>query len=102
MAQFTATKFAHLKKKNKRINIWYGTNEAGEFVMIQKTKKLISFKDRHIVETDFVIGMETFMALHSLYELIQNSPEFNKEFNREIGQVCKDKFSCQTNIIAHK
>lgn len=94
-------RYAYLKKRNKRIIISVYKCEDGTVAIIQNTINLVGdWKDRRISETSIVLGMESFIFLTDIYNMLLNDPFFLKITNAERGQISKDKKAtiCTTNI----
>lgn len=93
-------KYILLKKPNRRVEILIYKENDGESHMVRViTKRLIgSWKNRVIVATDIVYGIETFLVLSQMFEYIAESPQIKKAFSREIGQANKVNWNASTNI----
>ena len=95
-------KFALLKKQNKRIRILILKYEDGTFGITIETKRLVDFKLRQILIADIVYGLESFVVIKGIFDMIMEEPEFLKMANKELGQIMKGKFKCNTNFIRQR
>jgi hypothetical protein len=61
-----------LKKKNKRIEVecWVKDDNPNDFSFVVSTKRLVDFKTRHILKSDVVYGLDSFLALKDIFFLI--------------------------------
>ena len=92
-------RYAYLKKKNKRIYIGVFKGADGTVSIAIETVRLIgSWKDRKIVKSSVGYGLESFIALYDISRMLTHDSVFLKTANRELGQLEKNKMSCQTNI----
>lgn len=84
--------YLRAKGKNKRIDIvLYDFGEKGKTFRVM-TKTLISFKDRHILQTDNAYSVETFAVLKDLFTHFLNNAEVkNKILLRELADIQKFK-----------
>lgn len=92
-------KYAWLKKKNKRILITAFKHPDDTFsVSIETTKLIGGWKERNIQRASVGYGLETFMVLQDIFGFLIADPAFIKATNREMGQLAKERMTCQTDI----
>lgn len=92
-------RYAILRKKNKRVEILVLKSHDGTVGIVILTKRLFGdWKERRIIESNVHYGIESFMAIYDIFNMLIGDPLFMKEINREVGQVQKDRMNCQTNI----
>lgn len=85
------------KGKNKRVEIaLLGVgNQSKAFVV--KTKTLVDFKTRNILETQNIYSVETFAVLRDLFDIFLNNPEIkNKLILKELSEI--NKFKCDSTF----
>ena len=71
------------KGNNRRITIALLRDTSGLKAFNVKTKRLISFKDRDILETENLYSMETFTVLRDMFNYFLNDPEIITEILHE-------------------
>lgn len=92
-------RYALLRKKNKRIEILALKDHDGSVVICILAKRLIgSWKERRIIIAEVSYGIESFLVINDVFSMLIGDPLFMKEINKEIGQIQKDRMTCQTNI----
>jgi hypothetical protein len=91
-------KFILLKKRNKRIDIQFVVDEQGDHAVLIHTRKLLDFKRRHILDANFCLGIESFEAIATGFDMLRRDPEYQKLTNRERAQALKEKFKAITNM----
>lgn len=70
------------KRLNRRIVIEVREQD-GEHSIIVHTKRLVDFKNRHILTTTNIYGVETFTLLHQLFGDVLSEPTVAKRINKE-------------------
>lgn len=90
-------KYAELKGKNIRINVYLlKDKEEGKSFYVH-TKRLTDFKKRIITQTKTIYSVESFFFLQSVFELFTSSTEIqNKILLREINNI--EKAQVNSNI----
>ena len=85
------------KTSNKRIYIYLIEDTSGTKSFEVRTKTLISFKERHILQTHNIYSVETFAVLCDLMKYFLNDSEVeNKILLKELSEV--RKFGAITNL----
>ena len=93
-------RYALLKKRNKRIEIFVLKDPSdGKIAVSIDSKRLVGdWKERNIRTSSVCYGVESFMVINDVFNLLLGDPLFLKSINRELGQIGKDKMTCSTNI----
>lgn len=90
-------KYAELKGKNKRINIYLIEDEDKNRAFSVHTKTLKDFSRRQILTTDNFYSVETFCALANVFTyFIENSEVKNKILLKELNDA--QKFNGKTDL----
>jgi len=77
-----------VKGNNKRISVALLEPEEGEKFFIVRTKTLISFKERNILETETAYSVETFAVLKDLFVAFLDNGEIkNKLILKELNNI---------------
>jgi hypothetical protein len=72
------------KGNNRRVVVAIFESENGDCAIQILTKRLIDRKERKIISTNNVYGVETITVLHSLlHHLISENPLWNKKLHRQ-------------------
>ena len=84
------------KKKNKRICLILLETKDGLALLI-RTKRLIDYKKREILNTEVLYGMETLALIHQVTDMLFNDDEVSGTMLKEI-EALKDELTLRTNI----
>ena len=91
-------RFMQGKSKNKRVDILLYQGDDGNHFYNIKTKTLVDFKTRNIIETNLAFSVETFQYLSEMFGVFTTDPELkNKILNVELGKM--NKINVNTNLI---
>lgn len=90
-------KWIQARAKNRRIEILMYQKQGEEPVFLVYTKRLVSFSERKITETKTMYGVQTFVVMKELFELMLGDSEVNKLINPYMGWT-KEKYKATTNL----
>lgn len=91
-------KFIELKQKNRRISIYVSQEESGELAFHVYTKRLESFQDRKIVQSNTIYGYHTFKLLSKMMNHVLEDTELKRITNRLDKYFQVEKANAKTNV----
>lgn len=91
-------KFIELKQKNRRISIYVFQEESDELAFHVYTKRLESFQDRKIVQSNTIYGYHTFKLLSEMMNHVLEDTELKRITNRLDKYFQVEKANAKTNV----
>ena len=75
------------KGNNRRVHIWLLEDELGEKVFSVVTKRLISRKDREIIQTHKTYSVETFVIMKELFSYFLAEKKIDKLIKKQVSEI---------------